>query len=534
MDTVNLTTGNCNARQFGTDAPAMSGCPFAASARSNERPRIGNESLDANRDGTFANENWTIPLMRPLPVTKGRLLDFPDDPVRCMRALHAAHGPIAALEEDGQRIHFVFTPEYNHQVLSDPTTFHSRFFALRGGRNSSQRRLTSGLLSMNGDEHKKNRRLVMEAFTRKTILEYIPTVSKLVDEMLADWQPGDTRDLNRDMTELMLRVTSSILFGVDNTEMAYRIGRMVDEWVHMNHELGMGAFVADSTISGRYSELLDYSQKLEEGILELIEQRRRSTRDSHDVLSILLNAHAEEGAISDGQLVGQTALLFAAAHLTTAHSLAWTMFLLAQHPQLMSELHSELTTVFGDSLPRGDKQDSLPYLDRVIKESMRVLPASSYSQRLTSMPTQLGPFELPAGSAVVFSQFMTHHSPEIYSSPESFVPDRWLTTTASPYAYLPFGSGPRMCVGGPLSLLIIKTALPKILTKYRLSIVADSSINGKVISTMLCPTTPIPVTLAPQDGQFAAHPVTGNIHELVDLSHIPSSATATEAQRSAA
>src|SRR4051812_18135670 len=88
----------------------------------------------------------------PLPITRGRLLDFSADPARCMRQLYRTHGEIAALEEDGQRVVFVFGPQYNHQVLSDTQRFHSRFFPVRGPRNSAQRRLTSGILTMNGDE----------------------------------------------------------------------------------------------------------------------------------------------------------------------------------------------------------------------------------------------------------------------------------------------------------------------------------------------------------------------------------------------
>ena len=102
----------------------------------------------------------------PLPITHGRLMDFPDDPIACMRRLHAEHGNICAMEEQGQRIYFVFGPEFNHQVLSDMNTFHSQFFAIRGSRKSSQRRLTSGLLSMNGEQHKRNRRMVMDAFMK--------------------------------------------------------------------------------------------------------------------------------------------------------------------------------------------------------------------------------------------------------------------------------------------------------------------------------------------------------------------------------
>ena len=91
-----------------------------------------------------------------LPITRGRLLDFPADSARCMRDLYETHGEVAALEENGQQLAFVFGPKFNHQVLSDPQTFHSRFFPIRGPRNSAQRRLTSGLLNMNGDDHKRH------------------------------------------------------------------------------------------------------------------------------------------------------------------------------------------------------------------------------------------------------------------------------------------------------------------------------------------------------------------------------------------
>src|SRR5262249_27524662 len=150
-----------------------------------------------------------------LPVTQGRLLDFSDDPFACMRRLQELHGNIAALEEEGQRLIFVFGPHYTQQVLSDSKTFHSRFFALRGPKNSPQRRLTCGLLTMNGEEHKRHRRMVFEPFQKKSIEKYRDALAYLVTKMVAEWQPGQLRNIFRDMTQYMLRVTGSILFGFD-------------------------------------------------------------------------------------------------------------------------------------------------------------------------------------------------------------------------------------------------------------------------------------------------------------------------------
>uniref|UniRef100_A0A7C2JXH5 Cytochrome P450 n=1 Tax=Schlesneria paludicola TaxID=360056 RepID=A0A7C2JXH5_9PLAN len=457
-----------------------------------------------------------------LPVTPGNLLDFPDDPIACMRRLQRQHGLIAALEQDSTRIHFVFGPDYNRQVLSDAQTFHSRFFAVRGPRQSPQRRLTSGLLSMNGEQHKQHRRLVMDAFLKKAIQGYLPTVRSLCDEMLADWRPGQERDLSRDMTEFLLRLTSVILFGTADAELACRIGRMIDQWVHLNHELGMGAFIADEQFTLKYDHLLELAGELEQQIAGLIQQRRQAHGHGCDALSMMLAAHDDQGRMSDEELIGQTALIFAAAHLTTAHSLTWTLFLLAQHPGVMSRLHAQLQSGLDGGFPTLEQVERVPLMERVVKESMRVLPASSYSQRIVTQPTRLGPFDLPAGAGVVFSQFITHHLPELFPEPDVFLPDRWETISPSPYAYLPYGAGPRMCLGGPLAMVILKTVPAAILQRFKLTVVPGTEITGKVISTMLSPTQPVWMRIDQQDGRFESQPVTGNIGTLVDLREIAS------------
>ena len=456
-----------------------------------------------------------------LPITQGRLLDFPDNPIACLRALHLRHGSVCAMEEQGQRIYFIFGPELNHQVLSDGSNFHSRFFAIRGPRQSPQRRLSSGLLSMNGEAHKRNRRLVMDAFMKKAILNYVPTIRSEVESLLADWKPGTERDIARDMTDFMLRLTSSILFGLDQPEVAYKIGHMIDQWVHLNHELGMGAFVSDPSLASRYGDLLAYATELEVEILSMIRMRQASSGGT-DALSILINARDAEGSISNDELVGQAALMFAAAHLTTAHTLTWTLFLLAQHPSIMSRVHHELSSELSGDFPSLEQVERLAYTERMIKESMRILPASSYSQRITAAPVELGPFKLAPGAGIVFSQYITHHMPSIYADPEAFLPDRWLRINPSPYQYLPFGAGPRMCLGASLAMMILKAAIPTILQRFKVTMVPHTEVSGKVISTMLGPTTSVMMRIDRQDGCFESHPVRGNIHDMVDLREVVS------------
>ena len=450
-----------------------------------------------------------------LPVTAGRIADFAADPVALMRRLRSEHGEVAALEEGDSRLYFVFGPEYNKQVLSDSQRFHSRFFAARGSRNSAQRRVTSGLLSMNGQLHREHRRIVMDAFAKKRIVGYHDMVVRTTEQMLDFWRPGEVRDVNAEMTQFMLRLTSSILFGIDHPELALRVGVLTDRWVALNHKIGPAAFSPDSDLHDTYEELLRVADDLEALVKEMIAIRRRGSLGS-DVLSLLIKARDDAGQISDQYLIGHITLLFAAAHLTSAHTLTWVLFLLSQHSSVMSELHLELSELPG-AAPAPEHLDRLPVLDRVLKESMRVLPASSYSQRIAVEPVELGPFRLPVGAIVVFSQFMTHHSPSLYSRPAAFLPERWKTIAPSPYAYLPFGAGPRMCIGAALGMMQLKISLPTILRRYKLTVEAGAKINGRVMSTMLFPTSSVPMRIERQDGLFVSHPVAGNIHTLVDL-----------------
>jgi cytochrome P450 len=452
-----------------------------------------------------------------LPVTHGRLVDFPDDPAACMRRLWNTHGEIAALEEAGQRIVFVFGPHYNHEVLSDTHRYHARFFPVRGPRNSAQRRLTCGILNMNGEEHKRHRRLVAGPFLKSSIVNYQRNISDLARSILWEWKPGQVRDISRDMNEYMLRVTSSLLFGFDVPELAYDIGRRTERWITLNHEVGMGAFIADPKFTDAYSRLLEQAESLEAVIRKMIELRR-SSAPGNDVLSLLLQARDEAGTgMTDDELIGQSAVLFGAAHLTTAHSLTWGLFLLAQHPEVAADLVDELQGTLRGEPPTLEQMEQLPLLDRALKESMRVLPASAYSQRVTSEPLELGPFSLPKGTSVVFSPFMTHHLPDLFHEPERYMPQRWETLAAAPYAYMPFASGPRLCLGSALAMMTIKTTIPTILQRYRLSVVPGSKINGRVIATMLVPTAGMPMLVSPSWAPFTASPVEGNIHDLVDL-----------------
>ena len=473
-----------------------------------------------------------------VPITRVDFGEFSRDLFHGIRWLHKLHGPIAMIEDGGQRVVFLFSPEFNQQVLSDTDRFHARFFAVRGPKHSAQRRCTCGLLAMNGEQHRRNRRVVKEPFGLRAISTYGESIVRLTDEMLGGWRHGEVRDVAEEMRQYMLRVTSTLLFGLDDPEVAYRLGDMIARWVELNQEVGVGALVPSERFLQSYEQLLRFAEGLEAEILEMIRRRRESHRPEGDVLSILVRSHDEEGALSDEELVGQAAVLFGAAHMTTAHSLTWTLLLLAQHPSVMGQLWAELQATVGyahgrdipnvadGSLPKGEQ---LSLLDRVIKESMRLLPASAYSQRMNMVAVKLGPLFLPRGTGIVFTPLVTHHLPDLYPQPEKFLPDRWLTLRPSPYAYHPFGAGPRLCIGGPLATAIIRIALRQILARYRLAVVPGSDVSLHIESTMLVPTNGLPMRIHAANGMFDASPIGGNVHELVEFEEAPAFAGHDEA-----
>ncbi|MEX2170406.1 MAG: cytochrome P450 [Pirellulales bacterium] len=459
-----------------------------------------------------------------LPVTRTSLADFKLNLFDSIRGLHAKYGDIAAVDDGSLRVVFSFHPRYNQQVLSDATTYHARFFAIRGPKRSAQRRVTCGLLAMNGDQHRRNRRAVKERFSLKAIASYRAPIEGFVDQMLSTWRAGEIRDINRDMTRYMLEVTSTILFGLEEPKLAYELGEQVAAWVAMNHELGVGALVPDATFSARYEELLQFAEGLEERVMEMIRRRRRETGGRHDVLSLLVRSHDEEGGLTDEELVGQACVLFGAAHMTTSHSLTWTLLLLAQHPEIARQLWTESTlspsSVLGGGARGGGIPDSgtaEPLVDRIIRESMRVLPASAYSQRINDVAVKLGPFDLPRGTPIVFTPLVTHHLAEFYPEPERFDPDRWLTIRPSAYEYIPFGGGPRLCIGGPLAMEILRTTLPRIAAKFSLAVEPGVEINAEVCGTMLNPAGPVPMRLTPAGTGYATQEIHGNVNELCEF-----------------
>jgi len=250
---------------------------------------------------------------------------------------------------------------------------------------------------------------------------------------------------------------------------------------------------------------------------EIVAERRRTGSDRHDVLTLLLHVRDEDGTqFTDDDLIGQLNVMFIAAFETTAMALTWTLFLLSQHPQVIADLVDELDHVLYGNAPTLEQLGILPLLDGVIRESLRLLPPVSQGARAATAPFMMGGYTFPAGTKVLYSEYITHHMPELYTEPDRFLPERWLTINPSPYEYFPFLAGSRMCVGATFAMTEMKVILAMILQRYRLTMVPGAVIDRHVRFTLV-PKYGMPMSITAQDRQFTKVPVCGNIHEMVDL-----------------
>lgn len=444
---------------------------------------------------------------------------FLRDPVAFLQRAHAEYGPVVSFVRGRSDLVFVRRPEHIQQVLSDDTAFPMNGITIPGPEGTPQRRLGQGMLRMNGAEHDRQRKLLMPPMQRRAIEGRSDQIASMVDHTLAGWRAGETREVSGDMLRLSLRSAASVLFGLEDADEIDRLASSVRRWYRANWSPSVRLF--RSRMSGcPYARMLRFAGGVEETILSLARRRReRAPSDvcpHSDVLSILLRDH-REGGTTDGALVGQVTFLIGASHETTGNALAWTLLLLAAHPRIQSSLREELRSCLGGAPPRPDQLSQLPLLDRVVKESLRILPPAVYTTRHSAAAFQLGGFHLAAGTKVGIGIYGAHHLPEVYPNPERFDPGRWETIAPGPYTYLPFGAGPRLCMGLTHALQTMKTALALIVQRFGLGIVDGARVDRDVRVTM-GPRAGILLNLTEPGAGAAAGSVRGNIREMVEFS----------------
>ncbi len=407
---------------------------------------------------------------RPLPYL-GHLLSLRQNPLGFFQQMQRAYGDMATIYIGKQPAVLLFRPEYVRYVLVEhPKSFSNRAL-LPEGRNEGF--ANEGLLTIDGEKHRQQRRAVQPAFHKKHIEGYAAVMGHYTQELLKTWQPGQRVNLSRAMQELTLRIVSKCLFSIDLSSQLAPLSAAFDGII------GSSTSVAEDLLNIRidnpvtgYGKRMAAMRQLDMLIYTLIAQRRDDEREHQDVLALLMSAESGEAPgkmLTEKQIHDHILTFLAAGHETTAVSLVWTFYLLSQHPQVRAKLQRDLRAVLDGREPTLDDLARLPYLDWVLNESLRLYPPAWMQLRFVTEEVELGGVRLPAGTLLILSQWVLQRLPEFWQAPDSFMPERWNPEREQQLpsgAYFPFGGGPRTCIGMPFALLEAKLILASVLQRY--------------------------------------------------------------------
>ncbi len=356
--------------------------------------------------------------------------------------------------------------------------------------------LGQGLLTSEGATWRRQRKLAMPAFQRGAIERYAAVMVERAAKLRDSWRPGQARDVHEDMMALTLEIVAETLFGAEIGADSGDVGRCID--VMMDHFLTPWKFVKGREwFPTRANRAFRAAVARLDAILYGIIARRRAegpgAPEHGDLLAHLLAAQDDEGAgMSDRQLRDECVTLFLAGHETTALVLTFTFLLLAKHPEADAALAKELDEVLGGRLPTAADVPRLRYAERVVKESMRLYPPAWAIGREAVADFDLGGHRVRKGTQILISQWVLHRDPRWFADPEAFRPDRWdgdLARTLPKGAYLPFGDGPRVCIGNHFAMMEAVLLLATLAGRHRLE-----SSPGEVLD--LAPA----ITLRPRSG----------------------------------
>ena len=415
------------------------------------------------------------------------LVRFRREPLSFLQRLTHRYGDFVTFRMGGQHMFLANHPEYIREVLVTRNANFAKGRALQ----RAKRLLGQGLLTSEGELHRRQRLLVQPAFHRQRIASYGQVMVDHADRASSRWKDGDTFDMSHEMTRLTLGIVAKTLFDAEVDSEADEIGEAMTCIMHMFNLL-MYPF-AELIEKLPLPQVRRYERmraRLDEVIYRIIDERRKSGEDRGDLLSILLLAQDEEnghGGMSDTQVRDEALTLFLAGHETTANTLSWTWFLLSQHPEIEKKLHEELDQKLRGRLPTFEDIPQLAYTEMVVAESIRLYPPAWAIGRRSLVDQVIGNYSVPADSIVLLSPYLTHRDGRFFPNPSRFDPERWTPAakdSRSQYSYYPFGGGPRRCIGEGFAWAEAILVLATLASRWRTRLVAGQRIEPKALITL--------------------------------------------------
>lgn len=406
-------------------------------------------------------------LLGNLPELRAGMLPFFE---RC----RLEYGPIVAFRLGLRRLILVSDPSYIEEVLVAKNKSFKKHYVTRMLKPI----LGNGLLLSEGQSWLKQRRLIQPAFSRRFTDDFARIVNLHSSRMAEQWRQSQRRDLYHDMTQLTVEIAAHAFLGISDTAASKEIGDCL-EVIHADFEYRFQRAWNPPVWfpSSRNLKLRRAINRLTRILDRMIEKRRQDTDVGHDALSLLLRAEDEQGERMPLQLLRDEVMtLLLAGHDTTANGLTWTWFLLSQYPEAMAMLREKLwrKTVQESNL------ETQTIVRPVVKESMRLFPPVYLFGREAIHDVDIGGYRISKGDSVVMSQWVVHRDEQYYPTPKRFSPDRWtpeFERQLPKYAYLPFGGGPRACIGKHVAMLEAELIVANLASEFSIHLESPDDVE---------------------------------------------------------
>ncbi len=434
----------------------------------------------------------------------GSLRDLQHDPLGLFMNSHKQWGDIVRFRFGPSYCYLLIHPEYIKQAFQD----HSENYCKKTrGYKYLQLGVQDGIFTSEGEVWKKQRQLAQTAFRSEQVAKMIPKMAEAIQPIVHRWESltknQNTIDLHSEMSHLTLTIVDRTLFRMNWQK---EINTIADAMKFIDHFLAKRTRrLFNVPLCFPINENRSFLKNIKSlhGIAQdVIEKYRNTSGEEEGLITMIASGHGLNGQKShrEKSLREQILTFMVIGHETTAIALTWTFYLIAQHPHVEKKIHAELDTLPGDKTPSYEDLLKLKYTEQVLKESLRLFPPAWQLARSSIQEDEIGSYRIAPRTTVVISPYVTHRHPDFWGDPEVFRPERFDPSQEKnihPFAYLPFGIGPRKCTGQHFALLESKLAISLLLSKFKLKLYPHCHVTANPLLS-LPPRDPITMIISPR------------------------------------
>lgn len=378
------------------------------------------------------------------------------------------------------------SPDINHEILVSKA---SAFEKTQMTKRALNQAVGQGLFTNEGESWKRQRKLAQPSFHTRRIASYADVMAQYARDLSNKIKDQQIVDVDIEMSHLTMQIISKTVFDAHvegENEMTHAVNTVLKTADSRFNNLFPLPDWLPTPANQRMKQALRYMDTV---IQSFIDERRQSGEDKGDLLSMLISAQDEENGtgMSDKQLRDECMTIFGAGHETTSGTMTWAFYLLAKHPDIAEKLYAEIDSVLGDRLPTFEDLPNLPYTEMVIKETMRLYPSAWGVTRQSTTPVTIGGYDFPKDSLFMLSFYGVQRDERYFSNPDVFMPERFTPENEKlipKHAYIPFGAGPRVCIGNAFAMMEARLILATWAQRLRFELIEGFVVKPERVFTL--------------------------------------------------